>query len=98
MDSEEGVLSLSRAFQYAGSDATITSLWRVPDKETSIIMKRFYEYLKEGLLTNETGRAWRADCDAEASGGRPTGGPPPGRRDPRGPKPRAAPGVSGAEI
>ncbi|WP_026754125.1 CHAT domain-containing protein [Sediminibacter sp. Hel_I_10] len=48
IDPVEGVLSLSRAFQYAGSKATVTSLWRVPDKETSIIMKRFYEYLKLG--------------------------------------------------
>jgi len=48
IDPIEGVLSFSRAFQYAGSDATLTSLWRVPDKETSIIMKRFYENLKEG--------------------------------------------------
>ncbi|MBU2927949.1 CHAT domain-containing protein [Winogradskyella psychrotolerans] len=53
VDSEEGVLSFSRAFQYAGSDATLTSLWRVPDKETSIIMKRFYDYLKEGLSKSE---------------------------------------------
>ena len=53
IDPVEGVLSLSRAFQYAGSDATLTSLWRVPDKETSIIMKRFYDYLKEGLSKSE---------------------------------------------
>lgn len=53
LDSEEGVLSLSRAFQYAGSDATLTSLWRVPDKETSIIMKHFYMHLKDGLSKDE---------------------------------------------
>ncbi|WP_179021219.1 CHAT domain-containing protein [Winogradskyella forsetii] len=48
IDPIEGVMSFSRAFQYAGSKATVTSLWRVPDKETSIIMKRFYEYLRQG--------------------------------------------------
>lgn len=48
IDPIEGVLSLSRAFQYAGANTTITSLWRIPDKETSLIMKFFYENLKNG--------------------------------------------------
>ncbi|WP_299098509.1 CHAT domain-containing protein [uncultured Winogradskyella sp.] len=52
IDPVEGVLSLSRAFQYAGSDATLTSLWRVPDKETSLIMKEFYKNLKQGQQKN----------------------------------------------
>lgn len=48
IDPIEGAMSLSRAFQYAGARATITSLWRVPDRETSIIMKSFYSHLKKG--------------------------------------------------
>ena len=48
VDPIEGTLSLSRAFQYAGARSTLTSLWRVPDRETSIIMKSFYTYLKDG--------------------------------------------------
>ncbi|KQC32866.1 hypothetical protein AAU57_05715 [Nonlabens sp. YIK11] len=48
VDPIEGVMSLSRAFQYAGARATLTSLWRVPDRETSIIMKSFYTHLKNG--------------------------------------------------
>lgn len=51
IDPIEGVLSLSRAFQYAGANTTLTSLWRVPDKETSIIMKFFYQNLKDGQTT-----------------------------------------------
>ena len=48
IDPIEGVLSLSRAFQYAGSKSTLTSLWRVPDKQTARIMKQFYINLKNG--------------------------------------------------
>ena len=61
IDVEEGVLSLSRAFQYAGSDATLTSLWRVPDKETSLIMKRFYDHLKAGLAKDYALRQAKLD-------------------------------------
>jgi CHAT domain-containing protein len=48
---EDGALSmasLQRAFTYAGTKATIASLWEVPDESTSQIMISFYEYLKEG--------------------------------------------------
>ncbi|WP_164510843.1 CHAT domain-containing protein [Nonlabens xiamenensis] len=47
-DPIEGSMSLSRAFQYAGARSTLTSLWRVPDRETSQIMKSFYNHLKNG--------------------------------------------------
>lgn len=53
IDPVEGVLSLSRAFQYAGSKSTLTSLWRVPDKQTSEIMKQFYTHLKQGYSKSE---------------------------------------------
>lgn len=44
----EGVLSLARAFNYAGIPATIHSLWKVPDDATKSIMIAFYEQLKAG--------------------------------------------------
>ena len=44
----EGLMSISRAFTYAGCPSVIMSLWKVPDKETSRIMVDFYENLKEG--------------------------------------------------
>ena len=44
----EGILSLSRAFAYAGVPATVTSLWKVPDRQTYQIMRLFYENLKAG--------------------------------------------------
>jgi tetratricopeptide (TPR) repeat protein len=45
----EGIMSLSRAFHYAGVKSTVMSLWKVPDKETAIIMNYFYENLNKGL-------------------------------------------------
>lgn len=44
----DGIMSLSRAFNYAGVSSTVVSLWEVPDRETSQIMIGFYKYLEEG--------------------------------------------------
>jgi tetratricopeptide (TPR) repeat protein len=44
----EGVLSIARAFTYAGCPSVVMSLWDVPDAFTSTIMTRFYEYLNDG--------------------------------------------------
>jgi len=45
---KEGVISLSRAFAYAGCASTINSLWKADDKATAYILKRFYVYLQKG--------------------------------------------------
>lgn len=44
----EGIMSLSRAFNYAGVPSTIMSLWKVPDRPTTQIMVDFYKNLKKG--------------------------------------------------
>ncbi len=41
----EGVLSLARAFQYAGARNLFVSLWKVDDRSTSELMVQFYKYL-----------------------------------------------------
>ena len=49
----EGVMSLSRAFAYAGVPATVMSLWKVPDNATSDIMLTFYKNLKLGQTKDD---------------------------------------------
>lgn len=39
----EGVVSLGRAFMYAGSPRVVASLWKVDDQATAALMKSFYE-------------------------------------------------------
>ncbi|MBL0272917.1 MAG: CHAT domain-containing protein [Chitinophagaceae bacterium] len=41
----EGLMSLSRAFAYAGCPNIITSLWKAEDKTTAYIMQRLHYYL-----------------------------------------------------
>ncbi|QDU80132.1 CHAT domain protein [Polystyrenella longa] len=38
----EGLIGIQRSFQVAGTGATITSLWQVPDQATRVLMERFY--------------------------------------------------------
>jgi len=49
IQSGEGVLSLGRAFAYAGSPNVLMSLWSVPDQSTSQIMIEFYKNLASGM-------------------------------------------------
>jgi len=49
----EGVINLSRAFQFAGIPSAIATLWNVEDKSSSQIMKAFYKYLARGLEKDE---------------------------------------------
>lgn len=44
----EGIMSLSRAFVYAGCPSILASLWKAPDQATSEIMINFYKNLKSG--------------------------------------------------
>ncbi|HMU46058.1 MAG TPA: CHAT domain-containing protein [Chitinophagaceae bacterium] len=45
----EGLMSLSRAFTYAGCPNIITSLWKAEDKTTAYLGNRLHKYLDEGL-------------------------------------------------
>lgn len=53
LEKSEGVMSMSRAFQYAGVSSTVMSLWKVPDQETAKLMELFYKYLKKGNSKDE---------------------------------------------
>ncbi|MBO0856945.1 MAG: CHAT domain-containing protein [Chloracidobacterium sp.] len=39
----EGLIGLARGFMYAGSPRVVASLWKVDDRATSELMKRFYQ-------------------------------------------------------
>ena len=45
----EGVLSLSRAFMYAGCANIVMSMWRAQDQSTSQIMGKLFQNLENGL-------------------------------------------------
>lgn len=44
----EGLMSLARAFSYAGCANIIASLWKADDQSTAWIMQRFYYYVHRG--------------------------------------------------
>lgn len=46
----EGLVGLTRGFMYAGAPRVVASFWRIEDRASAEIMKRFYEaMLKDGL-------------------------------------------------
>ncbi len=49
----EGIMSLSRAFSYAGCKSVVTSLWKADEISTSFICKRLHHYLQKGLAIDE---------------------------------------------
>ncbi len=57
----EGLIGLTRAFQYAGARSVLASLWKVEDKSTAELMKRFYRYLKAGNTKDEALRLAQID-------------------------------------
>jgi CHAT domain-containing protein len=44
----EGIIGLTRAFQYAGAKSVIVSLWSVSDASTAALMSEFYRELRRG--------------------------------------------------
>jgi len=53
----EGLISLTRAFQYAGARSVLASLWKISDRTTAELMVRFYKHLKAGKTKDEALRA-----------------------------------------
>jgi len=44
----EGLIGLTRAFQYAGAKSVVVSLWAVADESTAPLMTAFYRELQKG--------------------------------------------------
>jgi CHAT domain-containing protein/Tfp pilus assembly protein PilF len=62
----EGLIGLTRGFMYAGTPRIVASLWKVDDRATSELMKRFYQ----GLLGPERLRPAEALRQAQMSIGK----------------------------
>lgn len=63
----EGLVGLTRAFQYAGARSVLASLWSVSDESTATLMTGFYKYLKAGLPKDAA--LQRTQVDMARSGG-----------------------------
>jgi CHAT domain-containing protein len=57
----EGVISLARAFKYAGCPNVLMSLWQADDQATAQIMQGFYKNLKQGMGKDEAIRQAKLD-------------------------------------
>ena len=53
LEQGEGIMSLARAFAYAGCPSIVMSHWLVDDAASAQLMNYFYKYLSEGLLQDE---------------------------------------------
>lgn len=61
LEKGEGVMSMARAFHFAGIPSTVMSLWKVPDQETKKVMVAFYQYLRQGESKNQALRLAKLD-------------------------------------
>lgn len=57
----EGLMSLSRAFAYAGCTNIITSLWKAEDRTTAFITKRLHVYLQKNYSMDKALRQAKID-------------------------------------
>ncbi|GGD67286.1 hypothetical protein GCM10011514_34200 [Emticicia aquatilis] len=57
----EGIISLARAFQFAGCPSVITTIWNAHDESMAKLSQRFYYYLQKGFPTDEAIRLSKID-------------------------------------
>ncbi|MCI4667513.1 MAG: CHAT domain-containing protein [Bacteroidia bacterium] len=63
----EGMMSLARAFKYAGCPNIVMSLWRADDESTSEIIPRFFAYIQQGMSKSSALRQAKLDYLDQAS-------------------------------
>jgi tetratricopeptide (TPR) repeat protein len=59
--SGEGVMSMGRAFQYAGAKSVLMSLWEVEEKSAMMLAENFFRYRKQGKTKLESLKLARND-------------------------------------
>ena len=62
----EGIMSLSRAFMYAGCPSVVMSLWRAKDQPTGKIMNAFFQHLKDGKAKDDALRRAKLEYLSQA--------------------------------
>ncbi len=66
--SGEGMISLAHAFNYAGSESMLTSLWKIDEKSSAKIIEYFYSHLEDGLPKDKALQNAKLDYMAHAEG------------------------------
>ncbi len=61
----EGVMSLSRAFTYAGVNDIITTQWKADDKTTAYLVTRLQQHLTNGITSDEALQKAKLDLLAD---------------------------------
>lgn len=61
LEGGEGVMSIARAFRYAGCPNLLVSLWQVDDESTRVLMELFYRHFKNGMPRQEALRQAKLD-------------------------------------
>lgn len=64
----EGMISLAHAFNYAGSESILTSLWEIDEQSSAQIVKLFYNRLSEGMAKDEALRNAKLDYLSTSEG------------------------------
>lgn len=64
----EGMISLAHAFNYAGSESIMTSLWKIDEQSSAQIIAHFYKYIKKGLSKDEALQKAKLDYISSANG------------------------------
>ncbi len=64
----EGLVSLSHAFNYAGSQNILTAIWKIDENSSALITEYFVNAIREGLPTDEALRKAKLKYLSEAEG------------------------------